>query len=106
MFTTFKHGKRSNTQVSSIVSYLISFRFCFRLQVRHTHQEILNTLFEGLRRLEYRGYDSAGVSVDWPVQVRLLIQVGRMYRSTSSTNQPPLYSFSLPKSTSLLRIYI
>lgn len=38
------------------------------LQVRHSHQEILNTLFEGLRRLEYRGYDSAGVSVDWPVQ--------------------------------------
>lgn len=38
------------------------------LQVRHSHQEILNTLFDGLRRLEYRGYDSAGVSVDWPVQ--------------------------------------
>ena len=37
-------------------------------QVRHSHQEILNTLFDGLRRLEYRGYDSAGVSVDWPVQ--------------------------------------
>lgn len=39
------------------------------LQVKHTNQEILDTLFEGLRRLEYRGYDSAGVSVDWPVQV-------------------------------------
>ena len=37
-------------------------------QVRHSHQEILNTLIDGLRRLEYRGYDSAGVSVDWPVQ--------------------------------------
>lgn len=37
--------------------------------MRHSHQEILNTLFDGLRRLEYRGYDSAGVSVDWPVQV-------------------------------------
>jgi glucosamine--fructose-6-phosphate aminotransferase (isomerizing) len=36
--------------------------------VRHSHQEIMNTLFDGLRRLEYRGYDSAGVSVDWPVQ--------------------------------------
>jgi hypothetical protein len=43
---------------------------CSLLQVNHTNQEILNTLFEGLRRLEYRGYDSAGVSVDWPVQVR------------------------------------
>lgn len=40
-----------------------------RPQVRHSHQDILNTLFEGLRRLEYRGYDSAGVSVDWPVQL-------------------------------------
>lgn len=38
------------------------------LQVKHTNGEILNILFEGLRRLEYRGYDSAGVSVDWPVQ--------------------------------------
>lgn len=38
-------------------------------QVKHTNQEILTTLFEGLRRLEYRGYDSAGVSVDWPVQL-------------------------------------
>lgn len=36
-------------------------------QVRHSHQEILNVLFEGLRRLEYRGYDSAGIAVDWPV---------------------------------------
>ena len=36
--------------------------------MRHSHQEILNTLIDGLRRLEYRGYDSAGVSVDWPVQ--------------------------------------
>ena len=36
--------------------------------MRHSHQEILNTLFDGLRRLEYRGYDSAGVSIDWPVQ--------------------------------------
>ena len=26
-------------------------------------------MFEGLRRLEYRGYDSAGVSVDWPIEV-------------------------------------
>lgn len=38
------------------------------LQVKHTNQEIMTILFEGLRRLEYRGYDSAGVSVDWPVQ--------------------------------------
>ena len=48
------------------IAPLCTFPPC--LQVRHSHQEILNTLFDGLRRLEYRGYDSAGVSVDWPVQ--------------------------------------
>ncbi|GAB4813433.1 hypothetical protein N2152v2_000479 [Parachlorella kessleri] len=42
------------------------FGFYFH-DVRHSHQEILNVLFEGLRRLEYRGYDSAGIAVDWPV---------------------------------------
>ena len=49
----------SSTPFSSISPFL---------QVKHTNQEILSILFEGLRRLEYRGYDSAGVSVDWPVQ--------------------------------------
>ena len=33
-------------------------------QVRKTRGEILEALFTGLRRLEYRGYDSAGVSID------------------------------------------
>ena len=28
------------------------------------HQEALPILVEGLRRLEYRGYDSTGVAVD------------------------------------------
>lgn len=45
-----------------------SIRLISSLQVQHTHQDILNVLFEGLRRLEYRGYDSAGVSIDWPLQ--------------------------------------
>jgi hypothetical protein len=44
----------------------LSALFCV-WQVRHSQQEILNVLFEGLRRLEYRGYDSAGIAVDWPV---------------------------------------
>jgi glucosamine--fructose-6-phosphate aminotransferase (isomerizing) len=25
-------------------------------------------LFRGLRKLEYRGYDSAGISIVWPVR--------------------------------------
>ena len=31
-----------------------------------TRKEILDLLIKGLQRLEYRGYDSAGVGVDGP----------------------------------------
>ena len=44
----------------------------FAVQVSHTKKEILDTLFNGLKRLEYRGYDSAGVSIDLPVVVSLI----------------------------------
>ena len=36
----------------------------YQFKVRRTRGEILEALFTGLRRLEYRGYDSAGVSID------------------------------------------
>ena len=36
----------------------------YQFKVSRTRQEILEHLFTGLRRLEYRGYDSAGVSID------------------------------------------
>ncbi|CAL8355237.1 unnamed protein product [Merluccius merluccius] len=35
-------------------------------QVPRTRKEILETLVKGLQRLEYRGYDSAGIAVDGP----------------------------------------
>uniref|UniRef100_A0A3B3C039 glutamine--fructose-6-phosphate transaminase (isomerizing) n=1 Tax=Oryzias melastigma TaxID=30732 RepID=A0A3B3C039_ORYME len=35
-------------------------------QVPRTRKEIFETLVKGLQRLEYRGYDSAGVAVDGP----------------------------------------
>ncbi|GLD70042.1 glutamine--fructose-6-phosphate aminotransferase [isomerizing], partial [Lates japonicus] len=35
-------------------------------QVPRTRKEIFETLVKGLQRLEYRGYDSAGIAVDGP----------------------------------------
>lgn len=36
----------------------------YTFQVPHPRREILETLFAGLHRLEYRGYDSAGIAID------------------------------------------
>ncbi len=36
----------------------------YNFRVSRDRQAILELLFTGLRRLEYRGYDSAGISVD------------------------------------------
>ena len=36
----------------------------YNYKVSRTRREVLDLLFTGLRRLEYRGYDSAGVAVD------------------------------------------
>lgn len=36
----------------------------YNFHVGRTRKEILDCLLTGLKRLEYRGYDSAGVSVD------------------------------------------
>ena len=47
----------------------------FTMQVAHTKREILDTLLNGLKRLEYRGYDSAGVSIDIPMMARCLLSV-------------------------------
>ena len=58
---------RSSPVPHSPTRYIGIFGFYF-YDVRHTKGEILDTLFEGLKRLEYRGYDSAGVSLDLPVQ--------------------------------------
>ena len=36
----------------------------YTFQVSRSRNEILDTLFAGLHRLEYRGYDSAGIAID------------------------------------------
>ncbi|MED6274272.1 Glutamine--fructose-6-phosphate aminotransferase [isomerizing] 2 [Characodon lateralis] len=38
-------------------------------QVPRTRKEIFETLMKGLQRLEYRGYDSAGIAVDGPNKI-------------------------------------
>jgi len=35
----------------------------------HTREEIINILITGLKRLEYRGYDSAGMNSNEPLKV-------------------------------------
>lgn len=37
----------------------------FFYDVEHSRRDILQILFNGLQRLEYRGYDSAGIAVNW-----------------------------------------
>ena len=36
----------------------------YTFNVRRSVKAVLDTLFNGLRRLEYRGYDSAGLALD------------------------------------------
>ncbi|XP_017709247.1 PREDICTED: glutamine--fructose-6-phosphate aminotransferase [isomerizing] 1 [Rhinopithecus bieti] len=50
-------GKNAHATASGIFAYL-------NYHVPRTRREILETLIKGLQRLEYRGYDSAGVGVD------------------------------------------
>ena len=38
--------------------------------VSRERRHILEVLFNGLRRLEYRGYDSAGISIDADAELR------------------------------------
>nr|XP_015289059.1 PREDICTED: glutamine--fructose-6-phosphate aminotransferase [isomerizing] 1 isoform X2 [Macaca fascicularis] len=50
-------GKNAHATASGIFAYL-------NYHVPRTRREILETLIKGLQRLEYRGYDSAGVGFD------------------------------------------
>ncbi len=42
------------------------------------HENVVTDLIEGLRRLEYRGYDSAGVAIVQPDSVRVVKQQGKI----------------------------
>jgi glucosamine--fructose-6-phosphate aminotransferase (isomerizing) len=43
-----------------------------------TRREVLELLIKGLQRLEYRGYDSAGVVIDGDVQPNVIKQTGKV----------------------------
>lgn len=63
--------------------------------VNRERRYILQVLFNGLRRLEYRGYDSSGISIDNSTSDPIIFS-----SSPSSSSQPPLNS--LPLSSPLL----
>lgn len=50
-------GKYRKGEMCGIFAYL-------NYNVNRERRYILEVLFNGLRRLEYRGYDSAGISID------------------------------------------
>jgi glucosamine--fructose-6-phosphate aminotransferase (isomerizing) len=43
-----------------------------------TRREILKCLIKGLERLEYRGYDSAGVAIDGEFAPKVIKQTGKV----------------------------
>ena len=45
-----------------------------------TRREVLEFLIKGLQRLEYRGYDSAGVAIDGDVIPNVIKQTGKVRR--------------------------
>jgi len=62
--------------------------------VNRERRFILQILFNGLRRLEYRGYDSAGVSIDHN-QPLVFRQEGNIESLVKSVYQGNQFSLSL-----------
>ena len=55
-------------------------------------RDIAEILLEGLRRLEYRGYDSAGLAVvDAEGNVNRLRRVGKVNKLAEAAEQHPLH---------------
>ena len=54
------------------------------------HREATDLLLEGLRRLEYRGYDSAGVAIGGPDGVQIRKKVGRVSELTRLIDEQPV----------------
>jgi len=54
------------------------------------HRNIVSTLIEGLSRLEYRGYDSAGVAVISQGNIERVRAVGRVSNMTEKVNEVAL----------------
>ena len=78
------------------------FGFC-NYCVEHTTEYLVKSLIQGLRRLEYRGYDSAGLCLDdvqqsgggRPVIVKKTGNVQRLYETAVEENQGG-FDMSLP----------
>ena len=56
-----------------------------------TRKEVLDLLIKGLQRLEYRGYDSAGVGIDGPtgnssISVKKRVKYESFYQSIISVS--------------------
>ena len=58
VFDRWEGMKRAERKMCGIFAYL-------SYSVNRERRYILEVLFNGLRHLEYRGYDSAGISVDF-----------------------------------------
>jgi glutamine---fructose-6-phosphate transaminase (isomerizing) len=54
------------------------------------HRDVANFLIEGLHRLEYRGYDSAGVAVAHDGQIALRKRAGRVQELVSLLDEEPV----------------
>ncbi|RLE34924.1 glutamine--fructose-6-phosphate aminotransferase, partial [Candidatus Acetothermia bacterium] len=54
------------------------------------HREAREVLLEGLRRLEYRGYDSAGIATCSQGKVHVLRQVGKLERLLAAASAAEL----------------
>lgn len=61
------------------------FGYC-NFWVEKTRGEILDTLTEGLERLEYRGYDSAGLAIDSTLLIKQIGKVSALRKEISKIN--------------------
>ncbi len=55
------------------------------------HQNAISILVEGLKRLEYRGYDSAGIAVLQNGNIEVRRSVGKLVNLEDALRQEPLY---------------
>jgi glutamine---fructose-6-phosphate transaminase (isomerizing) len=55
------------------------------------HQDATTIILNGLKRLEYRGYDSAGLAVIENSHIEVRREVGKLSRLAALVNESPLY---------------
>ncbi|MEC4670705.1 MAG: glutamine--fructose-6-phosphate aminotransferase, partial [Nitrospirota bacterium] len=55
------------------------------------HQNAISILVEGLKQLEYRGYDSAGIAVLQNGNIEVRRSVGKLVNLEGVLRQEPLY---------------